>query len=78
MKKKVFLQIVKVKLKVKLKVKGQVHMEMFTILYVIDVIWLIYEKWKSASKIVNVQPILPKIDTHNAWTYPMECANNLD
>ena len=28
------------------------------------------------SKIVNVQPILPKIDTHNAWTYPMECAKN--
>ena len=26
------------------------------------------------SKIVNVQPILPKIDTHNAWPYPMECA----
>ena len=34
-------------------------------------------EWKSACKIVNVQPILPKIDTHNAWTYPMECAKNL-
>ena len=29
-----------------------------------------------SSKIVNVQPIRPKIDTHNAWTYPMECAKN--
>ena len=29
-----------------------------------------------SSKIVNVQPILPKIYTHNAWTYPMECAKN--
>ena len=56
--------------------KGQGHLEIFTILYVIDVIWLIYEKWKSASKIVNVQPIRPKFDTHNAWTYPMECAKN--
>ena len=31
----------------------------------------IYEKWKSASTIVNFQPILLKIDTHNVWTYPM-------
>ena len=80
MKKNVFLQIVKVKGQTQgqgqIKVKGQGHLEIFTILYVIDVIWLIYEKWKSASKIVNVQPILPKIDTHNAWTYPMECAKN--
>ena len=78
--KNVFLQIVKVKGQTQgqgqIKVKGQGHLEIFTILYVIDVIWLIYEKWKSASKIVNVQPILPKIDTHNAWTYPMECAKN--
>ena len=77
-----FLQIVKVKGQTQgqgpIKVKGQGHLEIFTILYVIDVIWLIYEKWKSASKIVNVQPILPKIDTHNAWTYPMECAKILD
>ena len=29
-----------------------------------------------SSKIVNVQPIRPKIDTHNAWTYPMYCAKN--
>ena len=80
--KNAFLQIVKVKGQTQgqgqIKVKGQGHLEMFTILYVIDVIWLIYEKWKSASKIVNVQPILPKIDTHNAWTYPMECAKTLD
>ena len=78
--KNVFLQIVKVKGQTQgqgqIKVKGQGHLEIFTILYVIDVIWLIYEKWKSASKIVNVQPILPTIDTHNAWTYPMECAKN--
>ena len=78
--KNVFLQIVKVKGQTQgqgqINVKGQGHLEIFTILYVIDVIWLIYEKWKSASKIVNVQPILPKIDTHNAWTYPMECAKN--
>ena len=26
-----------------IKVKGQGHLEIFTILYVIDVIWLIYE-----------------------------------
>ena len=81
-KKNAFLQIVKVKGQTQsqgqIKVKGQGHLEIFTILYVIDVIWLIYEKWKSASKIVNIQPILPKIDTHNAWTYPMECANKLD
>ena len=31
-----------------------------------------------SSKIVNVQPILPKIDTHNAWTYPMEYVKKLD
>ena len=78
--KKLFLQIVKVKGQTQgqgiLKLKGQGHLEIFTILYVIDVIWLIYEKWKSASNIVNVQPILPKIDTHNAWTYLMECAKN--
>ena len=78
--KNVFLQIVKVKGQTQgqgqIKVKGQGHLEIFTILYVIDVIWLIYEKWKSASKIVNVQPIRPKFDTHNAWTYPMECAKN--
>ena len=78
--KNVFLQIVKVKGQTQgqgqIKVKGQGHLEIFTILYVIDVIWLIYEKWKSASKIVNVQLILPKSDTHNAWTYPMECAKN--
>ena len=73
--KKIFLQIVKVKCQTQgqgqIKVKGQGHLEMFTILYVIDVIWLNYEKWKSAYKIVNVQPILPKIDTHIARTYPM-------
>ena len=76
--KKVFLQIVKVKGQTQgqIKVKGQGHLEIFTILYVIDVIWLIYENWNLASKIVNVQPILPKIDTHNDWTYPMECAKN--
>ena len=28
-----------------IKVKGQGHLEIFTIVYVIDVIWLIYEKW---------------------------------
>ena len=78
--KNVFLLIVKVKGQTQgqgqIKFKGQGHLEICTILYVIDVIWLIYEKWKSASKIVNVQPILPKIDTHNAWTYLMECAKN--
>ena len=56
--KNVFLQIVKVQGQTQgqgqIKVKGQGHLEIFTILYVIDVIWLIYEKWKSASKIVNV------------------------
>ena len=68
--KKLFLQIVKVKGQTQgqgqIKVKGQGHLEIFTILYVINLIWLIYEKCKSACKIVNVQPILPKIDTHNA------------
>ena len=34
----------------------------------------IYEKWKSASTIVNFQPILLKFDTHNVWTYPMQFA----
>ena len=76
----VFLQIVKVKCQSQgqgqIKFKGQGHLEIFTILYVIDVIWLIYEKWNLASKIVNVQPILPKIYTHNAWSYPMKCAKN--
>ena len=71
----VFLQIVKVKGQTQcqgqIKVKGQGHLEIFTILYVIDVIWLIYEKWNSASKIVHVQPILPKIGTNIAWTFPM-------
>ena len=28
------------------------------------------------SKIVNFQPMLLKIDTHNAWSYPMKCAKN--
>ena len=45
--KNVFLQIVKVKGqtqgKGQIKVKGQGHLEIFTILYVIDVTWLIYE-----------------------------------
>ena len=45
--KNVFLQIVKVKGKTQgqgqMKVKGQGHLKIFTILYVIDVIWLIYE-----------------------------------
>ena len=40
---KLFLQIVKVKGQGQIKVKGQGHLEIFTILYVIDVIWLIYE-----------------------------------
>ena len=47
MKKKKFLQIVKVKGQTQgqcqIKVKGQGHLEIFTILYAIDVIWLIYE-----------------------------------
>ena len=73
MKKNVFLQIVKGQTQgqCQIKVKGQGHLTIFTILNVVDVIWLIYEKWKLASKIVNCQPILPKIDTHIAWTYPM-------
>ena len=45
--KKLFLQIVKVKGQTQgqcqIKVKGQGHLEIFTILYVINVIWLIYE-----------------------------------
>ena len=45
--KNVFLQIVKVKGQTQgqgqIKVKGQCHLEIFTILYVIDMIWLIYE-----------------------------------
>ena len=45
--KKKILQIVKVKGQTqgqgKIKVKGQGHLTIFTILYVIDVIWLIYE-----------------------------------
>ena len=45
--KNVFLQTVKVKGQSQgqgqIKVKGQGHLEFFTILYVIDVIWLIYE-----------------------------------
>ena len=69
--KNVFLQIVKVKGQTQgqgqIKVKGQGHLEIFTILYVIDVIWLIYEKWKSASKIVIVQP---KKNGLKNWTDP--------
>ena len=42
-----FLQIVKVKGQTEgqgqIKVKGQGHLEIFTILYVADVIWWIYE-----------------------------------
>ena len=76
-----FFQIVKVKGKTQgqgqIKVKGQGHLEIFTILYVIVVITWIYEKWKSASNIVNFQPILLKIDTHIAWTYPMYLPQNL-
>ena len=45
--KNVFLKTVKVKGKTQgqgqIKVNGQGHLEIFTILYVIDVIWLIYE-----------------------------------
>ena len=45
--KKKNLQIVKVKGQTqgqgKIKVKGQGHLTIFTILYVFDVIWLIYE-----------------------------------
>ena len=48
----------------------------FTILYVIVAITWIYEKWKSASNIVNFQPILLKIDTHIGWTYPMYLSKN--
>ena len=55
----------KVKLKVKVKVNGQGHLKIFTILYAIVAITWIYEKWKSASNIVNFL----KIDTHIAWTY---------
>ena len=43
----VFLQIVKVKDQTQgqgqIKVNGQGHLEIFTILYVIDMIWLNYE-----------------------------------
>ena len=78
--KNVFLQIIKVKGQGqgqgKIKVKGQGHLEIFTILYVIVVITWIYKKWKSASNIVNYQPILLKIDTHIALTYPMYLAKN--
>ena len=74
-KKKLFLQIVKVKGQTQGQgqiVKGQGHLEIFTILYMLSM-WYswIYEKWKSASTIVNIQPILLKIDTHDVWTYPM-------
>ena len=43
--KKLFLQIVKGQTQGQgqIKVKGQGHLEIFTILYAIDVIWLIYE-----------------------------------
>ena len=45
--KNAFLQIVKVKGQTQgqgqIKVKGQGHFEIFTILYAIDVLWLIYE-----------------------------------
>ena len=45
--KNAFLQIVKVKCQTEgqcqIKVKGQGHLEIFTILYATDVIWLIYE-----------------------------------
>ena len=45
--KNVFLQIVKVKCQTQgqgqIMVNGQGHLVIFTILYVIDVIWLIYE-----------------------------------
>ena len=78
--KNVFLQIVKVKGQIQgqgqIKVKGQGHLEIFTILYVIVVITWIYEKWKSASNIVNFHPIRLKIDTHIAWTYPMYLPKN--
>ena len=78
--KNVFLQIVKVKGQTQgqgqIKVKGQGHLKIFTILYVIVAITWIYEKWKSASNIVNFQPILLKIDTHIAWTYPMYLSKN--
>ena len=76
----IFFLIVKVKGQSQgqgqIKVKGQGHLKMFTILYAIVVITWIYEKWKSASNIVNYQPILLKIDTHIAWTYPMYLAKN--
>ena len=45
--KNVFLQIVKVKCQTQgqgqIMVNGQRHFEIFTIVYVIDVLWLIYE-----------------------------------
>ena len=78
--KNVFLQIVKVKGQTQgqgqIKVKGQGHLKIFTILYVIVAITWIYKKWKAASNIVNFQPILLKIDTHIAWTYPMYLGKN--
>ena len=78
--KNVFFQIVKVKGQTQgqgqIKVKGQGHLEIFTIFYVIVAITWIYKKWKSASNIGNFQPILLKIDTHIAWTYPMYLAKN--
>ena len=76
-----FLQIFKVKGQTQgqgqIKVKGQGHMKMITILYVSLWYSWIYEKWKSASKIVNFQPILLKIDIHIVtWTYPIYIAKN--
>ena len=56
--KNVFLQIVKGQTQGQgqIKVKGQGPLEIFTILYVFDVIWLIYEKWKSASTHIMLGP----------------------
>ena len=64
----------KVKLKVKVKWRSKVKVIWKFSLFCMLSMW--YGWFMKTSKIVNFQPILPKIDTHHAWTYPMECAKN--
>ena len=63
----------KVKLNVNVKQRSTVKVNWKLSLFCMLSMWYswIYEKWNLASTIVNIQPIILKIDTHITWTYPM-------
>ena len=67
--KKLFLQIVKVKGQT--QGQGQIKVKVIWKFSLFCMLLMWYGWFMKSSKIVNIQPILLKIDTHIAWTYPM-------